>query len=142
MSTLSIIGIDGTSGARCERGPALSHVPGLLKLGAQSQQLNVALTIAGADDAPTLEPVFTLPTTSTPPVLALLVELLDDDRAAGHDWQAEQFAYTAWLACRESGAGRAWLKAIIETTPAWRDAYQDRVGGALERWEVASLAGL
>ena len=82
--------------------------------------------------------VFTLPT-STPPALALLVELLDDDRAAGLDWQAEQFAYTAWLACREAGAGRAWLRAIIDTTPAWRDAYQDRVSGAVERWDIRSL---
>lgn len=70
----------------------------------------------------------------------LLRELLDDDRRAGLPWSPEDFAQRVWLACRETPGGIAWRHAIIDTYPAWQDAYIGRGAGALEQFDPVSLA--
>ncbi len=84
--------------------------------------------------------MFTLPTTSTPPVLVLLVELLTDDKRAGIPWSAEDYGQRVDLAVRVTRAGTIWRRVLIESYPVWKDAYLDRVGGALERWDPRTLA--
>ena len=43
------------------------------------------------------------------------------------------------MACRETGAGRSWKWAIIETSPAWRRAYLGLPDGGLEHFSLDSL---
>ena len=71
--------------------------------------------------------------------LALLVELLQDDKAAGMPWTPEDFAQRVSLACRQTSAGRSWSRALIDCYPVFADAYADRRAGALERFDLRSF---
>jgi hypothetical protein len=62
---------------------------------------------------------------SRPDPLVLLRELLEADRREGLGWEPENFVQRVWLACRECRA-RSFIWPIIETEPAWRDAYLGR----------------
>ena len=64
----------------------------------------------------------------------LLHELLRADLDEGQPWEPEAFAQRVHIAVRESGAGRSWTWALIDTLPAWHDAYEGVRAGELEHF--------
>lgn len=71
--------------------------------------------------------------------LLLVRQWLAEDHADGLPWEPERFAQYVHLAVRETGAGRSWRWAIIETAPAWRRAYLDQPDGGLEYFSLEAL---
>jgi hypothetical protein len=76
---------------------------------------------------------------TVPPPLALLRELLEQDRRDGMPWTPEDFAQRAVLGCRETRS-RSWLRPIIETYPAWAASYRG-TPSRLRAWEPRSPVG-
>jgi hypothetical protein len=68
----------------------------------------------------------------------MLRELLEDDRRAGVPWSGADFAQRVHIVCRETRA-RGWRWILIETLPAWRDAYLNMRPSALEQLGVDLL---
>lgn len=64
----------------------------------------------------------------TCPALELLVDWLAEDKLDGLQWSPEQFGYYVVLSVKTTGTPRSWVRAIIECTPAFRDAYNDQPG--------------
>ncbi len=68
-----------------------------------------------------------LPTPSCP-AFPLLIEWLAEDIRDGIPWNGATFGYHVVQAVRATGAGKSWIRAIVECAPAWRAAYEDQPG--------------
>lgn len=62
---------------------------------------------------------------------AYLRELLADDRRAGVELDGPTFAQRVHVAVKATRAGRSWRWAIVDTYPAWRDAYNGVNAGSM-----------
>jgi hypothetical protein len=66
----------------------------------------------------------------------LLIEWLREEREDGVDLTPEDFAQRAAMACKATGAGRAWLWVLADTYPQWRSAYRREPAGWLEHFAL------
>jgi len=62
--------------------------------------------------------------------LRFLRELLEEDRRDGVDLSPEDFAQRLHLVVKETGCGRLWRNAILDTYPVWMAAYRGESAGA------------
>ena len=64
----------------------------------------------------------------TCPALELLVEWLREDIRDGLEWEGARFGQYIVMAVKATDSPRSWVRAIVETAPSWRDAYEDQPG--------------